>query len=63
MPDDPNKKGRDRKLVSRQPHEQAYQKRKAAKSRTDNEDQAGRKRGEDRGMRRGGQDNENKRGR
>ena len=29
MPDDPNKKGRDRKFVSQQPHEQAYQKRKS----------------------------------
>ena len=31
MPDDPKKKGsQDRKRVSKQPHEQAYQKRKAA---------------------------------
>ncbi|MFN2457522.1 MAG: hypothetical protein ABR502_04915 [Chitinophagaceae bacterium] len=30
MADDPNKKGRDAKTVSQQPHEQAYQKRKAA---------------------------------
>ena len=32
MPDDPNKKGADRKRVSKQTHEQTYQKRKAAKS-------------------------------
>jgi hypothetical protein len=32
MPDDPNKKGADRKRVSQQPHEQAYQKWKASKS-------------------------------
>lgn len=30
MADNPNKKGRDAKTVSQQPHEQAYQKRKAA---------------------------------
>jgi hypothetical protein len=31
MPDDPNKRGpADRKRVSQQPHEQAYQKKKAA---------------------------------
>jgi hypothetical protein len=31
MPDDPKKRGAaDRKRVSKQPHEQAYQKRKAA---------------------------------
>ena len=32
MPDNPQKKGRDGKRVSQQPHEQAYQKRKASKS-------------------------------
>lgn len=33
MPDDPNKRGQaDRKRVSQQPHEQAYQRRKAAKA-------------------------------
>ena len=32
MPDNPQKKGRDGKRVSQQPHEQAYQKRKANKS-------------------------------
>jgi hypothetical protein len=32
MPDNPNKKKADRKRVSQQPHEQAYQKRKAAKA-------------------------------
>jgi hypothetical protein len=31
MPDDPKKKKADRKRVSKQPHEQAYQKRKAKK--------------------------------
>jgi hypothetical protein len=31
MADDPNKKGADAKRISKQPHEQAYQKRKAAK--------------------------------
>ena len=31
MPDNPQKKGRDGKRVSQQPHEQAYQKRKASK--------------------------------
>ena len=32
MPDDPNKRGKaDRSRVSKQPHEQAYQRRKAAK--------------------------------
>ena len=30
MADNPNKKGADAKRVSQQPHEQAYQKRKAA---------------------------------
>ena len=39
MPDDPNKKGQDRKRVSQQPHEQAYQKRKT-KSKSDSEEKA-----------------------
>ena len=37
MPDNPDKKGLDRKFVSQQPHEQAYQKRKAAKKREEGE--------------------------
>lgn len=32
MPDNPQKKGRDSKRVSQQPHEQAYQKRKQNKN-------------------------------
>ena len=32
MPDNPNKKGQDRKFESKQKHEQAYQKSKASKS-------------------------------
>ena len=32
MPDNPKKKAADRSFVSQQPHEQAYQKRKAKKS-------------------------------
>lgn len=32
MADNPNKKGLDAKRVSQQPHEQAYQKKKAKKS-------------------------------
>jgi hypothetical protein len=35
MPDDPNKKGADRKRISKQTHEQAYQKRKASKTNGD----------------------------
>jgi hypothetical protein len=34
MADNPNKKKADAKRVSQQPHEQAYQKRKAAKKKT-----------------------------
>lgn len=34
MADNPNKKKADAKRVSHQPHEQAYQKRKAAKKKT-----------------------------
>ena len=34
MADDPKKKKADRKRISQQPHEQAYQKRKAAKSKS-----------------------------
>ena len=35
MPDDPNKKGQDRKFVSKQTHEQSYQKRKDSKANND----------------------------
>lgn len=41
MADNPNKKGRDAKSVSKQPHEQAYQKRKAA-GKTASESNSGR---------------------
>jgi hypothetical protein len=34
MPDDPKKKGADAKRISKQPHEQAYQRRKGAKKGT-----------------------------
>ena len=37
MPDNPDKKGQDRKFISQKPHEQAYQKRKAAKKREESD--------------------------
>ena len=43
MADDPNKKGADAKRISKQPHEQAYQKRKAAKARGGKESSSGKK--------------------
>lgn len=39
MPDNPNKKGRDGKRISQQPHEQAYQRRKQNKDGTKGTDQ------------------------
>ena len=42
MADDPNKKGADAKRISQQPHEQAYQKRKAKESGTKEKTSTGR---------------------
>jgi hypothetical protein len=51
MPDNPNKKGQDRKFVSQQTHEQAYQKRKAAKGKNEEGEKSGR--GSERGSGKG----------